>query len=1100
MLTAVYIVAAALNCSPVYGAVAVSDGRIVIEGTIESAVKLTAQWQFIPDGSERYKDVNALPDQIFYESISDPDVWKRYFISDKDYNVGWFRTIIVVDKPQDLFLFLPLGKRGSQIFINGHLIRETRPFDDKGFVLPIASKPELVNIHSSNLLKGGNLLAIRTASIDGWGGFMSGLMIGAPEAIKKYWTRYVMLYASFAIVGIFLSSFFFLFFLARKHETFYLSYSGLCMAVSLWTLGFTGLGFYLIDNQLVFNLFTYIGGIICITTALNFLYEYLKINKPVFIKIYTGFYYLMALAVLIEHFATNGLYYYNKYIYDLFINLNAIYVVCAIYINIKAVRMKKPYAYRLLAGHIILVASIVYSSFTFLSFSGQDPIIMEGFFAMTLVFASVLASRFARIHTDLEKAHDELLVIDKMKDEFLTTTSHELRTPLHAISGLVETLEMSPDDPPTERQRESLSIIRRSAARLSRLVDDILDFGKLRAGRVDLFVEEVDIVGLLRGMASLAGSLVDDKPIGIRVETDGGLQQIIGDRHRIEQIVLNMLSNAIKFTDEGEVVLSAHTEGEGVNVSVRDTGCGIAPDELAGILSPFHHLEPADTRRHGGVGLGLSITRHLVEMHGGRISAVSEVGKGSLFTVWLPSNPPEGAIAIRRDSIEPVCPPTMKRAKEEAPGKPGAVPFTRRIDDASEVRVLVVDDDEANRRILVEVLSVRGYEVRTVANGAEAVAAIETSMPHIVLLDIMLPGMSGYELASKIRLTYSGIYIPIIMVTARSGIDDMIKGFAFGGNDYIVKPFNSREVLARVENQLAISNMISMEKRVESFIRKGAGTDEISLVARAAALDEAVRRLSDWEAIISKDLGVAKGFLSRLMRRTVQTGSVEFHIDYDPLYAIGGDVYDVHEYAPGKIRVLLGDATGHGIHASLNTITIMTEYGQLRNEPLSPSAMLAALNERFCSRFSHYRIVFTCCVAEIDLFTGTVRFASAGHPTQFVVLDRLDIARLKPAGPIIGFRKAVQYNELVMDFKPGSVLFLYTDGLLDEGFGMPAAAPGDGRVLRGEEYLRGVLEKLPETLSPAGICAAVKKEMKGDRRKKNRLTDDDITLVALRRK
>jgi len=870
------------------------------------------------------------------------------------------------------------------------------------------------------------------------------------------------------------------------------------MALALWALGFTGLGFYLVDNQLVFNILTYIGGILSITTALNFLYEYHGIKKNTFISVYTIIYYIMAVLVVVEHFATGGIYYFNKYIYNVFINLNAVYILCVIYINVKAVRLKKPFAYRLLFGHLLIIVSLAYSSISFLSY-GNDPIIMEGFFAMTLVFSTALASRFAQVHTALEKAHDDLLVIDKMKDEFLATTSHELRTPLHAISGLAETMEMSPDEPPTERQKESLAIMRQSALRLSRLVDDILDFSKLRAGRVDLFVEEVDLAGLLRGMASLAGALVGDRPIQVRAEVGDGLPKIIGDRHRIEQIVLNLMANAIKFTAEGEVTLTAHTEGEGVNIAVRDTGCGIDTDDLAGIWSPYRQVESADTRRHGGVGLGLAITRQLVEMHGGRISAVSEAGKGSLFTVWLPPCPPDGIAAIHRAPEGPVCLPPPPRVDDEAPGEPGAVSFPRRVDDSSEVRVLVVDDDQANLRILVEVLSRQGYKVRTVASGSEAVAAVEASIPHIVLLDIMLPGMSGYEVATRIRATYSDIYIPIIMVTARSGMEDMVKGFAFGGNDYIVKPFNSREVLARVENQLAISNMISMEKRVESFMRRSAGPEETSLVARAAALDEAVRRLSDWEAIISKDLGVAKGFLARLMRRTVQTDSVEYDIDYDPLFAIGGDVYDVHEFTPGKIRVFLGDATGHGIHASLNTITIMTEYGQLRGELASPSAMLTALNDRFCSRFSHYRIVFTCCVAEIDLFTGTIRFASAGHPTQFTTSDGQGVARLKPAGPIIGFRKGVQYNELLMDFKPGAVLFLSTDGLLDEGFRMSTTA-GDGRAMRGEEYLRGVLENLPDTLSPAEICAAVKKEMKGERRKKDRLTDDDITIIALRRK
>lgn len=998
---------------------------------------------------------------------------------------------------------LPLGKRGSQIYINGILLHETRPYSPDGFVQPIASRPELVTIPSSFLFKGKNLLAIKTASIDGWGGFMSSIMIGPPGAVKKYWARYLMLYASLSIVAIFLSAFFFLFFLARRHDLFYLSFSGLCMALALWALGFTGLGFYLVDNQLVFNILTYIGGILSITTALNFLYEYHGIKKNTFISVYTIIYYIMAVLVVVEHFATGGIYYFNKYIYNVFINLNAVYILCVIYINVKAVRLKKPFALRLLFGHLIIIVSIVYSSVAFLSY-GNDPIIMEGFFAMTLVFSTALASRFAQVHTALEKAHDDLLVIDKMKDEFLATTSHELRTPLHAISGMAEIMETSPDEPPTEKQREGLSIIRRSADRLARLVDDILDFSRLRAGRVDLLVEEVDIESLLNGLASLAGVLTGDKPVTVRVEVGENLPVIVGDRHRMEQILLNLLANAVKFTDEGEVTLTAHTEGEGVNIAVRDTGCGIESEDMAHIWNPYRQLETADTRRHGGVGLGLAITRQLVEMHGGRISAVSEPCKGSLFTVWLPPCPPPGAVPLRRDQIEPACPPLPVPIvdggeHDDGAKRDAAVPFRRRADTPSEVRVLVVDDDPDNRRILIEVLSRHSYRVRAVGDGPEAMEAVGEAMPHVVLLDIMLPGMSGFEVAAKIRETYPDIYIPIIMVTARSGMEDMVKGFAFGGNDYIVKPFNSNEVLARVENQLVISNMISMEKRVETFLGGDTGAEYRSLAERAASLDEAVRRLSEWESIISKDLVVARGFLSRLMRSVVDTSAVEYAIDYDPLFAIGGDVYDVHEYTPGKIRVFMGDATGHGIHASLNTITIMTEYGQLRGELASPSAMITALNERFCSRFSHYRIVFTCCIAEIDLFTGSLRFASAGHPTQFAVAGG-KVWALKPVGPIIGFRKNVIYNETVIDFDPGSVLFLYTDGLLDEGFRQSPSGSGDSRAMHGEEYLRSVLEDLPAGSSPAEMCAAVKKMMKGEKRRKDRLTDDDISMIVLRRK
>ncbi|MBP7603223.1 MAG: SpoIIE family protein phosphatase [Spirochaetes bacterium] len=922
--------------------------------------------------------------------------------------------------------------------------------------------------------------------------------------MQKKAVQFYLYYAALAAINIFLAMYFFYLYFNRRIEKYYLYFSILALSIGLFIIGYKGIVLWIVDLQFAYYFTTYFGAFFATLMMVLFLNSFLSVHSRIWNVFFISGIIFFSLCFIIEYLLTQKVEIFVTYLYNLFLMLSGIAIIYGSIRAYMAIRLDTQYAKPIFIGVFLFLVTHLISIFSFLDILPLPELTAEGFFIMANIFAYVLASRYSQVHTALEKAHDDLLVIDKMKDEFLATTSHELRTPLHAISGMAEIMETSPDEPPTEKQREGLSIIRRSADRLARLVDDILDFSRLRAGRVDLLVEEVDIESLLNGLASLAGVLTGDKPVTVRVEVGENLPVIVGDRHRMEQILLNLLANAVKFTDEGEVTLTAHTEGEGVNIAVRDTGCGIESEDMAHIWNPYRQLETADTRRHGGVGLGLAITRQLVEMHGGRISAVSEPCKGSLFTVWLPPCPPPGAVPLRRDQIEPACPPLPVPIvdggeHDDGAKRDAAVPFRRRADTPSEVRVLVVDDDPDNRRILIEVLSRHSYRVRAVGDGPGAMEAVGEAMPHVVLLDIMLPGMSGFEVAAKIRETYPDIYIPIIMVTARSGMEDMVKGFAFGGNDYIVKPFNSNEVLARVENQLVISNMISMEKRVETFLGGDTGAEYRSLAERAASLDEAVRRLSEWESIISKDLVVARGFLSRLMRSVVDTSAVEYAIDYDPLFAIGGDVYDVHEYTPGKIRVFMGDATGHGIHASLNTITIMTEYGQLRGELASPSAMITALNERFCSRFSHYRIVFTCCIAEIDLFTGSLRFASAGHPTQFAVAGG-KVWALKPVGPIIGFRKNVIYNETVIDFCPGSVLFLYTDGLLDEGFRQSPSVSGDSRAMHGEEYLRSVLEDLPAGSSPAEMCAAVKKMMKGEKRRKDRLTDDDISMIVLRRK
>lgn len=1067
-------------------------------------ISITGMWFFNPEDDQTFSQPGVDEKNGNWILVHSKSNWNDIPGLAQYRGVAWYRLRLKVDEVAPYGLFFHKTEAGVQIFLNGVLIYENRKAASDNRFISAKGPPDYVPLPVSLLKPGLNVLAFRTAYLDYFTGFSQEFWLGNLESIKNKNTIFIIRHAALSAVSIFLTVFFLIFFLFRRSDKYFLLYSLKSFSLGLWILGYSCIIYYLIDNHQTYIAATYIGGILAAPTFILFLHTFFRQRFNLIAKIFIALYGIFFLCMLVEWVGTGNVELYNRYIYSVFNSVNLLGIIYAVVFSALMVRRNEEYAEIICFGVSLYFLGSVSSLITLLGVKDLGIFIIDGYFAMAIIFAVALAMRFSRVHIALEKAHDDLLVIDKVKDEFLATTSHELRTPLHAISGMAEIMETSPDEPPTEKQREGLSIIRRSADRLARLVDDILDFSKLRSGRVDLLVEEVDIELLLKGLASLGGVLTGDKPVTVRVKVGENLPVIVGDRHRIEQILLNLLSNAVKFTDEGEVTLTAHTEGGGVNIAVRDTGCGIESEDMAHIWDPYRQLETADTRRHGGVGLGLAITRQLVEMHGGRISAVSEPCKGSLFTVWLPPCPPPGAVLLRHDEPEPACQPLpvsiVDGGERDDATKPDAAgPFMRRADTPSEVRVLVVDDDPDNRRILIEELSRHSYQVRAVGDGPAAMEAIGEAMPHVVLLDIMLPGMSGFEVAAKIRETYPDIYIPIIMVTARSGMEDMVKGFAFGGNDYIVKPFNSNEVLARVENQLVISNMISMEKRVETFLGGDTGAEYRSLVERAALLDEAFRRLSEWESIISKDLVVARGFLSRLMRSVVDTSAVEYAIDYDPLFAIGGDVYDVHEYTPGKIRVFMGDATGHGIHASLNTITIMTEYGQLRGELASPSAMITALNERFCSRFSHYRIVFTCCIAEIDLFTGSLRFASAGHPTQFAVAGG-KVWALKPVGPIIGFRKSVIYNETVIDFDPGSVLFLYTDGLLDEGFRQSPLGSGDSRAMHGEEYLRSVLEELPAGSSPAEMCAAVKKMMKGEKRRKDRLTDDDISMIVLRRK
>ncbi len=314
--------------------------------------------------------------------------------------------------------------------------------------------------------------------------------------------------------------------------------------------------------------------------------------------------------------ATGRYGFYMKHLFFLFLIVSVISVFYCMWINIVAIKEKKPFAWRMMLGFMVLGISTLSAIPLFMRLSSDKVYIVEGFFFMTIFFASALIDRFAQVHSDLEHAHGALVVLDKMKDDFLATTSHELRTPLHGIIGLSEAMERDKKEPLSAKHRENMGLIKASAERLASLVNDILDFSKLQAGRVDLFLEEINLRDRITGLVSLAHGLVGEKKITLSHDIPEDLPSIIGDRHRIEQIMLNIIGNAIKFTESGEVRVRARAEDGGVVIEVSDTGPGMKNEDLDQIWSAYKQIEDPSTRHYEGAGLGLPISKRLVELHG----------------------------------------------------------------------------------------------------------------------------------------------------------------------------------------------------------------------------------------------------------------------------------------------------------------------------------------------------------------------------------------------------------------------------------------------------------------------------------------------------
>ena len=406
----------------------------------------------------------------------------------------------------------------------------------------------------------------------------------------------------------------------------------------------------------------------------------------------------------------------------------------------------------------------------------------------------------------------KLREVDKLKDEFLANTSHELRTPLYGIIGLAEAMYDAGGEVP-ESFRDQLATIVASGHRLHRLVGDVLDFSKLEQSRLELVRKPLDLKSVVTMVFTLLRPLSDGKCLRLVDAVPNDLPPVDADEHRLEQILLNLVSNAIKFTDSGKVEISARCREENVAIAVKDTGLGIAPEHQERIFRAFEQADGSIARQVGGAGLGLAVSRRLVELHGGEMTVESTPGEGATFTFTLPA-------AEAGAETAPVAPLPMRVAKAEEsscvivnPGVPSTKRTTRPQEPGRLGRILVVDDEPVNRMIFTRQLELAGYEVREAADGLQALERLENI--DLVLLDVMMPRNSGYDVCRKLRERYPPTELPVIFVTAKSRPEDLAEGFAAGGNDYLVKPVRMGELLARIDIHL---ELLAGHRRLEHLV------------------------------------------------------------------------------------------------------------------------------------------------------------------------------------------------------------------------------------------------------------------------------------------
>lgn len=553
-----------------------------------------------------------------------------------------------------------------------------------------------------------------------------------------------------------------------------------------------------------------------------------------------------------------------------------------------------------------------------------------GFYIFIFLQSFILARRFSKAFRKANNLSERLIKLDKLKDEFLANTSHELRTPLNGILGITEALMRGSEGPLNEGQKENLDIIASSSRRLSNLVNDILDYSKIKYDDITLSCKPIRVNVIVRTTIMILSHTNKSPDVEIINDIDDSFPYVMADENRFAQIIYNLVGNAVKFTRKGYVKVSAKVSGNMVAFCIEDTGGGIPKEKFNDIFKSFEQLDASPTRKYGGTGLGLSITKYLVELHGGKIWLKSTVNKGSKFYFTLP-------IAYQQPEKKEDEIPLSILASEAHIKQYGI--FRSK---GSAAHILIVDDEIVNLQSAAAILKVEGYTITAVNSGGAALEEIrKNSDISMVVLDVMMPEMSGYDVCRRIRENKSHYDLPVLMLTAKTTTEDIIIGFEAGANDYLSKPFEARELLARVNTLVNLKESVAQAMAAESAFLQAqikphflfnalntiscfCDTDPQRAEQLINTLADYLRRSFDFENLemftsIEKEMKLVSSYVELQKARFGNGINVVFDIDDD----IKANI------PPLSIQPLVENAIRHGLRKKNGTGTVIVSIKKM---------------------------------------------------------------------------------------------------------------------------------------------------------------------------
>jgi signal transduction histidine kinase len=511
---------------------------------------------------------------------------------------------------------------------------------------------------------------------------------------------------------------------------------------------------------------------------------------------------------------------------------------------------------------IVLILSYNLGIFLFDTITNPNILVSNNFFLFGTIVITLTSTVFSwnlrykqfktqlsleKTNAELESANTQLKELDTLKSNFLATISHEMRTPLTLILTPVESFIKRYGEKIEKRDKKYLELIHSNALKLFRLINDILDLARLKAAKVRLNYQETNIVRFVDTIVSSVSPLTEHKKIALSFQASlkDGEPYLWCDPEKIEKVILNLLGNAIKFTPEGGAIsLSLKENREKVQVEIKDTGIGIAPEYLERIFERFSQVETPETRRYGGAGIGLALAKEFIELHGGNISVSSKLGEGSCFSFTLPKGTGHIKEELKERRVQNL-PVHLDRRKSSSQLKEWAEAIMKEeeyrlqeIKSAGERRLTVRDESASNEEIkkrykillieddpgIIQLLSTElmsDYFVLAARDGIKGWEMIQKQRPDLVICDIMLPKLSGTELCQKIKKSASTAHIPVILLTAKVGLEDKIEALKIGADDYLTKPFSFDELRARIASILNIKESQAQILQVDKMASLG---------------------------------------------------------------------------------------------------------------------------------------------------------------------------------------------------------------------------------------------------------------------------------------